>query len=109
MSVSETMLREVEALVWELRKVPGNMLITHSQGLNAAVASGRASRVQGVLSQIEKTLENQYSKTGHPIPYTPYEFLDRSLVAAIDLDPVGVSKVRGMLSELVITPAPEEA
>jgi len=109
LSAHESILREVEALVWDLRKVPSNMLITHSQGLDAAVASGRIARVQSVLTQIERTLDIQYCKTGKPIHHKPYEYLDKSLIAAIDLDPVGVSKVRDKLSELVISPAPEEA
>lgn len=109
LSASESMLREVEVLVWELRKVPGNMLITHSQGLNAAIASGRIARVQSVLSQIVTTLDNKYVKTGDPVDYKPYEFLDKSLIAAKALDPAGVSKVRDILSTLVIIPEPEEA
>lgn len=109
LSASESMLRGVEVLVWELRNVPGNMLITHAQGLTAAVKSGRISDVEHVLSQIARTLDNKYCKTGDPVSHVPYKYLDESLIAAIDLDPVGVSKVRDILSELVVTPAPEEA
>jgi len=106
LSEIESILRDVEVLVWDLRNIPGNMLITHSQGLTAAVNSGYKSRVTHVLKQVVNTLENKYCQTGESIEPVPYEYLDKSLHAANKLDPAGVSKVREKLAELVIDPAP---
>lgn len=107
LSEAESALRSVEVLVWELRKVPGNMLITHSQALSAAVRSESQYLVSHVLTQILDTLEKQYQIPGNPVGNVPYKLLDKSLTFADVLDSVGVTKVRQKLGELIITPEEE--
>lgn len=107
LSSTESMLRDVEVLVWDLKDIPGNMLITHVQSLDAAVNSGRKMRVTHVLNQLLNTLENKYHKTGKPVESVPHEYLNTSLHTADKIDPIGVSKVREKLANLVISPASE--
>jgi hypothetical protein len=104
----EASLREVEVVVWDIRDIPGNMLITHSQGVEAAVESGSKVRVTHMLNQVVRTLDNKYCNSGKSVAAKHYEYLDKSLVAANKFDPDGVLKVRAKLAELIVE-EPEEA
>lgn len=104
LSEAESALRSVEVMVWELRKIPGNMLITHTQALDAAVKSEKVYLVSHVLDQILNTLQKQYQEPGNAVGNVQYKFLTSSLDNADALDSVGVSKVRQKLAELIIMP-----
>ncbi|OUM04650.1 hypothetical protein BW686_25360 [Pseudomonas syringae] len=95
-------LRDVEVLVWDLKDIPGNMLITYSQGLTAAVEASNKSRVSLILGKIVNTLENKYYRTGLDIPFKTNGWLTESLNEANQLDPSGVAKVRATLAKITI-------
>jgi len=103
-AAAEANLRDVEVLVWDLRGIPSNMLITHSQAITSAVLSDNKSRVSHMLSQLRRTLEDKYGKTGLPVDADGFKYVDESLDKAKTIDPDGVTKAREILSGLVIEP-----
>lgn len=99
---AEADLRDVEVLVWDLKEIPGNMLITYSQGLTAAIQASNKSRVSHILSQIVNTLEKKYCKPGLDMSFKANHWLTESLNEANDLDPSGVAEVRDTLAKINI-------
>ena len=99
----ESSLRDVEVLVWDLRGIPSNMLVTHSQAVTTAVETGSEELVSHALNQLKRTLENKFIKTNAPIDEGTYKWLDESLTKASSFNRESTASIRDMLSKLVIT------
>lgn len=99
---AEVELREVESVVWDIKKIPGNMLITQTQALKAAVRSKSYIHVQRVVSKIHSLLEEKYIHTGGAIKPRIVTWITESLDFAEELDPEGVEKARTMLSSIPV-------
>ncbi len=102
LSISEADLRLVEETVWEIRKVPRNVIITQVQGINAAVMADNSGRVSIVLNRMKETLEKLVLEQ----KYTINEFIETSIKRALTkaniYHPIDTAKVYEILKSVPI-------
>ncbi|MEE1889520.1 hypothetical protein [Pseudomonas carassii] len=99
----ESTIRDVEVLVWDLRGIPSNMIVTHSQAVSAAIESGSKERVSHMLSQLIRTLEKKYIIPNEPIQSDTLKWLDDCLTKAFEIDPENVEKTRESISRVTVS------
>lgn len=109
LEAAEMELRDVESVVWDIREIPGNILITRAQGVRAAVKAGSVHDVKRLISSIEEILINKYKKTGVKIDPFVAERLSYSFGVCESFCPEGVAKVRDILSGIPLAEKKEPA
>ncbi|MNP46827.1 hypothetical protein D3C76_1408520 [compost metagenome] len=98
LQAAEMELRDVESVVWDIREIPGNILITRAQGVRAAVNAGSVYDVKRLISSIEEILINKYKKAGVKIDPFVADRLSYSFEICESICPEDVAKVRHILS-----------
>lgn len=95
-------LREVEEHTWELKGIPGNILITQAQGLQAAMNADSKDLVSNILARMNKTLEEKVIAVNKRLNKGSTQSIIRPLVEAEAYDPISVNKFRESLSKVTI-------
>lgn len=98
--IMETELRQVEEYVWDMRGIPGNILITQGEGLRAAGKAEDLSRVKSILGRIKKTIQQKYIDTDEKLSKNVLKILEKYLTEAQELDTIGVSELKDLLSKV---------
>lgn len=102
LSISEADLRIVEEMVWDIKKVPRNVILTQTQGINAAVKADNSSLVSIVLNRMKESLE----KLALEKNYTITEYLESSIKHALEMantyHPIDSAKVYEILKSVPI-------
>nr|BFE94196.1 hypothetical protein GCM10020185_47320 [Pseudomonas brassicacearum subsp. brassicacearum] len=55
-----TELRRVESLIWDVKKIPTNFLISCLQGLDTAILSGNDYDIDDFIGLIKESLQNSF-------------------------------------------------
>jgi hypothetical protein len=93
LSKGSSELRQVEEHIWDLRNIPGNILITQTQGLSADVELGDASRVKLTLGRMIATIQQNFVKKGKTLEEGDYAFLESRVKVAEAIAPIEVAEV----------------
>lgn len=86
--VSITMeLRRAESLIWEVKKVPINFLISCLQGLDAALLSRNDYQIDDFVEQIKESLQKNFIDTNLIVDEQVLDFFERRLTKLAEVRP----------------------
>ncbi|SCZ01417.1 hypothetical protein [Pseudomonas sp. NFACC37-1] len=91
----------LEIRVWELKKVPGNVLIASVEGLNAALKKGDKWSVDNFIKIIKEVMEEHYVTTRLPLSAFVVEFLSNAMTKLSKSRPEQAEEILSMLKVCV--------
>jgi hypothetical protein len=91
---SEADFRAIEEMVWELKDNPECILVTQSQGVDAAVAAENKYALQSVLKRMNETLTEHFLEKDIKPDNEMFELLDETMSTAQKLEPQLVKTIR---------------
>jgi hypothetical protein len=97
--VSEVSRLEIK--IWELKKVPGNVLIASVQGLNAALKKGDKWSVDSFIKVIKEVMAEHYVTTRLPLGAFVVEFLSNAMTNLSQSRPEQAEEILSMLKVCV--------
>ena len=92
-------MRRVETVIWELKDVPVNVLITALQGVEAAVEAGQFWLVDNFVKQITEVLKKEYIDGENELDSDMLDFFAGAFEAISDKRPKVVEKLKLLLKE----------
>lgn len=102
LEAAEVELRDVESVVWAIKDIPGNILITKSQGVRAAVNAGSEYDVKRLIKSIGELLDEKFKKTGLEIDPFVADRLYDCFKNCEGMDADGVAKARETLDGIPV-------
>jgi hypothetical protein len=97
--VSEVSRLEIK--IWELKKVPGNVLIASVEGLNAALKKGDRWSVDSFIKVIKEVMAEHYVTTRLPLSAFVVEFLSNAMTNLSQSRPEQAEEILSMLKVCV--------
>jgi hypothetical protein len=94
-------ISRLEIRVWELKKVPGNVLIASVEGLNAALRKGDKWSIDNFIKIIKEVMEEHYVTTRQPLSAFVVEFLSNAMTNLSKVRPEQAAEVLSMLAVCV--------
>jgi len=98
----EADLREVEENIWDIKKVPSNILITQSQGLRAAVKADNRFQVKNILNRMTETIETAFLSKNTPISPDALNIVTKTLNERMEYDAIPISGVLAKVNEILV-------
>lgn len=98
----ETHLRMVEESIWEIKKIPTNILLTQAQGIVSAIKSEDNNLVSLVARRIKSTLETYYNSDQYSVSEFTYKTLVSAIESAEKIDPILISQIKTLLTKVKI-------
>jgi len=96
-------LRQVEELIWDLKGIPENILITQSQGLYSAIKANNKKYVTSILGRMEKTIAKlTLAETG--LGARTIELLSKAVDFTSEIDPINAVTVSALLKQIRVNP-----
>ena len=93
-------LRKAETRIWEIKKIPENVLISALRGLDDSLESGQKWRVQDFIKQLKHILEADFMKPGGAILDEELQnFIEKRLIKLESEYPEDVIEVRRLSTE----------
>jgi hypothetical protein len=92
-------MRQAEELIWEGRGIHGNVLLTQTQGLGAALLAKSDYHVKSVLSRMKDTLTKDANRE-IALTAAVKETVDKTLASASDFDPIAVAELRSLIKRV---------
>jgi len=104
-ALTEANLRQVEEYIWDLKNIPGNILITQGQGLTSAMEAQDLYQIQSVLDRMKLTISTQILPNGLQLHKDIIERIDKKLEKAMKfskIEVVKVAEVQDLLREIPV-------
>ena len=98
----EEELRLVEELVWDLKGIPNNVLITQWQSVRLAMEVGNEDRASKSLARLKSTLEKFASDKNYVMKPVLFEGVMETLKIAEKSHPINTTEIRGVLSTIPV-------
>ena len=92
-------LRKAETRIWEIKKIPGNVLISSLQGLDAALVSGEKWRIEDFVKQIKRVIKSDFIGLRASLDEELQEFIEKRLTKLESEYPEHVSEIRQLIVE----------
>jgi len=73
-------LRKAETHIWEIKKVPTNILISSLRGLDAAMASGDKSKIDDFIKRIKRVITFDFTVLGSDLDDELQQFIENRLI-----------------------------
>lgn len=102
LAIAEVEWREVEMGVWELKKVPVNMLISLGQALCAAAECESKVDAIRVIKKMQNVVDEKFLKANLSIDREILDMLNDDLKVAASLKPVGLAKLKSALAKVLV-------
>lgn len=96
----ESSMRQVEEHIWDLKKIPGNKLITQSQALDAGLKSGQRYLVVSALERMGETIKNEILPNKVALSETVFNSMAETLKSAVAIAPIPASAVAELLQSV---------
>ncbi|TVT88015.1 hypothetical protein [Pseudomonas sp. RGB] len=92
-------LRKAETQIWEIKKIPANVLISSLQGLDAALASGDKWRIEDFFKQIKHVIKSDFIELRGDLDKELQQFIENRLIKFESEYPEHVSEIRQLIVE----------
>ena len=102
--ILDAKIARVEELVWDMKDIPFNALLTQGGGLSAALRGKRSYYVTSILERMLKTATKLASMPEEKIPKSLLDNMKNDVSSAAKTDAVLASKVLQMLNNLAVEP-----
>ncbi|KAB0526884.1 hypothetical protein ACFFQ5_27675 [Pseudomonas brassicacearum] len=99
-----TELRRVESLIWDVKKIPTNFLISCLQGLDTAILSGNDYDIDDFIGLIKESLQNSFIDANLVVDEQLLEFFERRLVKLAVVRPDDEKSIRMLLAQCSVVP-----
>jgi len=99
-----TELRRVESLIWDVKKIPTNFLISCLQGLDTAILSGNDYDIDDFIGLIKESLQNSFIDAKLVIDEQLLEFFERRLVKLAVVRSDDEKSIRMLLAQCSVVP-----
>lgn len=96
-----TELSRLEINVWELKKVPGNVLIASAEGLNAALKRNDQWSIDNFAKTIKEVLQENYVITQKALSAFVVDYLSKSMTQLNKIRPEQAAEISSMLAACV--------
>lgn len=94
-----TELRRAESLIWEVKKIPTNFLISCLQGLDAALLSENDYDIGDFVDQIKQSLQKNFIDTKLMVDEQLLGFFERRLTKLAAVRPDDEKAIRALLAQ----------
>lgn len=94
-----TELRRAESLIWEVKKIPANFLISCLQGLDAALLSENDYDIDDFVDQIKESLQKNFIDTKLMVDEQLLGFFERRLTKLAAVRPDDEKTIRTLLAQ----------
>ncbi|CRM76756.1 hypothetical protein [Pseudomonas sp. 8 R 14] len=94
-----TELRRAESLIWEVKKVPTNFLISCLQGLDVALLAKNEYDIGDFIGEIKKSLQENFIDAQRTIDEQILEFFERRLKKLAAVRPDDEKAIRDLLDQ----------
>jgi DNA repair exonuclease SbcCD ATPase subunit len=101
----EFKLREAEENIWDIKKIPQNVVITQAQGLLAAINAENDSSIKNVLGRMKDTLQKDIVEKNMMLSKITMEFAGNALKKVPGTHAVLTSEVQQILSNTKVANA----
>lgn len=96
-------MRQIEEHIWDIKKIPTNILITQSQALRAAIEAEDTYHIENVLIRMRDTINDKIlGDDARSLPAEIISSIDRGLQRAANFNSVLASEVRELLSKIPV-------
>ncbi|HEK1686075.1 TPA: hypothetical protein SMR42_002432 [Pseudomonas putida] len=92
-----TELRRAESLLWDVKKIPTNHLISSLQGLDAALLSKNDYDIDDFIERIKDSLQENFIDKGLTVDEEILSFFERRLTKLTEVRPDGEKDIRALL------------
>lgn len=100
----EAALRQVEWLVWELKGIPTNTLITQSQGLAAAIEANNKLYIGIALDGMAETIAESILPNNKDISAAMLKIIGENVANALAIEPIKAERVSELLRQVKVSP-----
>ena len=90
-------LRQAETHIWEIKKVPTNVLISSLRGLDAAMASGDKYKIEGFVKRIKRVISYDFTVLEVDLDDELQKFIEARLVRLEIEYPEHASQIRQLI------------
>ena len=91
-------ISRLEINVWELKKIPGNVLIASIEGLNAAMKNSDEWSIDDFTAKIRQVIEEHFVTTQRPLSEFHVDFLTKSKTDLSKSRPEHAAEISAMLA-----------
>lgn len=98
-AIITTELRRAESLIWEVKKIPSNFLISCLQGLDAALLSESDYDIDDFVDQIKESLQTNFIDTELIVDEQLLGFFERRLAKLAAVRPDDEKTIRILLAQ----------
>jgi hypothetical protein len=94
-------LRKAETLIWDIRKVPANVLISALQGLDAALLSGVEWQIEDFIMELKRVIKTDFIELKNSLDEELQGFIEKRLIKLENEYPEDVAVIRQLIAEYV--------
>jgi len=94
-------LRKAETRIWEIKKIPENVLISSLQGLDAALVSGEKWRIEDFVKQVKHVIKSDFIELRAALDEELQKFIENRLTKLESEYPEDVNEIRQLIVECV--------
>ncbi|MDZ3827482.1 hypothetical protein [Pseudomonas monsensis] len=94
-------LRKAETRIWEIKKIPENVLISSLQGLDAALVSGEKWRIEDFVKQIKHVIKSDFIEPRVNLDEELQKFVENRLTKLAAEYPEHTNEIRQLIIECV--------
>ncbi|MFG0399750.1 hypothetical protein [Pseudomonas sp. zjy_11] len=91
-------LRRAESLIWDVKEIPVNHLISSLQGLDAALLSNNDYHIDEFVDRIKGSLQENFIDKGLAVDEEILSFFERRLTKLAEVRPEGEKDIRALLA-----------
>ncbi|MFJ2427637.1 hypothetical protein [Pseudomonas sp. NPDC087804] len=92
-------LRKAETRIWEIKKIPENVLLTALQGIDSSIVSESKWRIRDFIDQVKEVLKSDFIKTGLKLDKELQRFTEKRMIALESTYPEDVQEIRKLVAE----------
>lgn len=94
-----TELRRAESLIWEIKKIPSNFLLSCLQGLDAALLSDNNWDIEDFIEKIKNSLQTNFIDSNRTLDEEMLGFFEMRLVKLATVRPDDEHAIRTLLAQ----------
>ena len=100
-AILKTELLEAEVRIWELKEIPGNILISSLQGIDAALETGQERQIKAFIEKVKKVIISGFIKTGADLDEELQQIIERRLGKLEIKYPEDTNDIRQLVAECI--------
>lgn len=94
-------LRKAETLIWDIRKVPINVIISSLQGLDAALVSGQKWHIKDFIKQVKHVIKTDFIELRNPLDEEMQSFIEKRVIKLEKEYPQDAADIRQLVAKCI--------